>query len=503
MKKRMISFLLGLVLMASLAPAAFAANEPENDPATDLTVGGYICLTENVYLEERTLLTKDTVLDLNGHTIDGDNLTVDEGVKLLFKNGTMMANLYNRGECRIENTTFFRGFIDNTGYISAIRDCTMEYGSVCVKNYSGGVIDLIENCDIKSKQSWAVWCKGEEQISRIECIRNCLLRSDEESALCDSGGIIARVEDCILVGELAGQVSRGGVELFENCVIVGMDEVAVLQRELVQSKYRDCVFISKRWENAMQDGYTGGYRGEAAGLPVWDPLEPYYEEEELVEKENCKFLLHRDIELEDYTAWEMKKPGFSNFKAVNTYAPGQFHDVAESYWGAPNIAKAFELGLMKGEGANTFAPDGTVTVTQTLAMAARLHSICTTGAENFVQSGPWYQTYVDYCKANGILTKEFDDYNAPIRRCDFADIMAAALPAAALPSINTVTAIPDVAKSDEYAAAVYSLYQAGVLTGNDAQGTFGPETYINRTAAAAIVTRMADPDLCQSVTLAA
>ena len=134
-------------------------------------------------------------------------------------------------------------------------------------------------------------------------------------------------------------------------------------------------------------------------------------------------------------------------------------------------------------------------------MAARLHSICTTGKENFVQSGVWYQTYVDYCKANAILKQEFADYNAPIKRCDFADIMAAALPAAALSGINDIGQIPDVAKSEAYAGAVYTLYRAGVLTGNDAAGTFGPETSINRAAAAAIHTRMADPALRKNITL--
>jgi hypothetical protein len=108
---------------------------------------------------------------------------------------------------------------------------------------------------------------------------------------------------------------------------------------------------------------------------------------------------------------------------------------------------------------------------------------------------------VDYCKANAILKQEFADYNAPIKRCDFADIMAAALPAAALSGINDIGEIPDVAKSEAYAGAVYTLYRAGVLTGNDAAGTFGPETSINRAAAAAILTRMADPALRKNITL--
>ena len=118
-----------------------------------------------------------------------------------------------------------------------------------------------------------------------------------------------------------------------------------------------------------------------------------------------------------------------------------------------------------------------------------------------MQSGVWYQTYVDYCKENGILKKDFADYNAPAKRRDFASILAAALPEEALEAINTVRSIPDVAKKDGDADAIYALYRSGILTGNDAQGTFGPETSINRAAAAAILTRMADPGLRKNITL--
>jgi hypothetical protein len=496
MKKRMLSLLLMLAVMVSLAPAAFATQKTEDAPGIDLTVGGYICLTEDVYLEKSANLNKDTALDLNGHIIDGAELVVSEGVELSFKNGTMRADIWNYGECRVENVRFFSGCIRNSGHISVIRDCTMEYGGRCVSNEGSGVIDLIENCDIKSRPTAAVWVGEAGAVSRIECIRNCLLRSEEKSALGDYGGTIGKVENCILVGKLGGHESSGGAEVFENCVIVGLGKFAVFQKELVQSAYRDCIFISDKWEGGRWVGLMS-----MGSVNAPKPPKPNYNEEELLQKEKCEFLLRDDIKLQSYTTWKMKQPGFDNFKTANTYTAGQFGDVAESFWGAPNIARAYELGLMKGEGANTFAPNGTVTVAQTLTMAARLHSICTTGQENFVQSGVWYQTYVDYCKANAILNRDFADYNAPIKRCDFADIMAAALPAAALSAINDIEEIPDVAKSEAYAGGVYTLYRAGVLTGNDAKGTFGPETTINRAAAAAIVTRMADPALRKNMTL--
>ena len=217
-----------------------------------------------------------------------------------------------------------------------------------------------------------------------------------------------------------------------------------------------------------------------------------------------RFLLIPGEQPEAFTPVIPADPGLSNFKTVNTYTADQFADVASTYWGAPNIAKAYELGLMRGTSAYYFSPEESVTVAETITMAARLHSIYTTGSENFVQSNIWYQTYVDYCRANGILKKDFD-YNAPAKRSDFAAILAAALPAEALRAVNTVEdgAIPDVSMKDDSAEAVYALYRAGILTGNDVSGTFGPETAINRAAAAAILTRMADTSLRKSVTLTA
>ena len=490
MKKRVLFPLIILFLMAVIAPTAFAAD--------DLTAGGYICLTEDVYLKKKVTITQDTVLDLNGYTIDGKNLFISEGVTLLFKNGTMKANLLNYGECSVENVSFISGLISNMkGHITSIRNCTIEYGSVCINN-SGGTIELIENCDIKSKQGQAVLCRGDGEEAWIGRIRNCRLRSEEYVALDDAGGLISSVEDCILVGGLAGHKSSGGVAELTGCVIAGMGDFAVLQRGPAQSTYRNCVFISEQWEGGILDGYTGGR--ESVNDP-WKKLEPDYDEEELTVKENCTYFLREDIRIEDYTAWKMPAAGLGNFKTVNSYTTGQFKDVAASYWGAPNIARAYELGLMKGSSDTAFDPEGSVTVAQTLTMAARLHSIYTTGAENFVQSGTWYQTYVDYCKANGILTKDFADYNAPAKRSDFAAILAAALPEEALSAINTVTSIPDVAPGSENADAIYALYRAGILTGNDAKGTFGPETSINRAAAAAILTRMADTSLRKNITL--
>lgn len=195
--------------------------------------------------------------------------------------------------------------------------------------------------------------------------------------------------------------------------------------------------------------------------------------------------------------------GYENFTAVKSYAQGQFTDVPASAWYAGNVAKAYEYGLINGETANTFAPEDNLTLAEAVKLAACLRSIYETGAADFAPSKPWYRTYADYALQQGILSADYANYDANATRAQFAVLFAGALPDDALPVINDVEdgAIPDVSASSLYAASVYKLYRAGVLTGSDAAGRFQPSSSITRGEVAAIVTRMADQSLRKSITL--
>lgn len=196
--------------------------------------------------------------------------------------------------------------------------------------------------------------------------------------------------------------------------------------------------------------------------------------------------------------------GLSNFIKVNTYPDGKFTDVPTGEWYAASVKNAFELDLVKGESDSRFAPNGSVNIAAAITLACRIHSIYYTGEADFVQGSPWYQVYVDYAVANGIIRAgEYANMEAKATRVQYAAIMSKALPDSALPAINTVDdgAIPDVTTSAAHAADIYKLYRAGILTGGDAKGTFHPQSDIKRSEVAALVTRMADPGLRKSVTL--
>ena len=189
----------------------------------------------------------------------------------------------------------------------------------------------------------------------------------------------------------------------------------------------------------------------------------------------------------------------ANFVKANTYVRGQFSDVNESAWYGYDqqkvIASAFEYGLMQGNNATIFNPLGNVTVAEALAIAARVHSIYTTGTANFTQGIPWYSVYVEYTVRTGIImSNDFADVSRPATRAEMAYIFSRALPQSEFAAQNTVNSLPDVTSATGYSEPIFLLYRAGVLAGSDAPGTFYPSNPITRAEAAAIITRVILPD---------
>ncbi len=197
------------------------------------------------------------------------------------------------------------------------------------------------------------------------------------------------------------------------------------------------------------------------------------------------------------------EPTLANFANVNTYTSGQFLDVSASAWYADNVATVYRLGLMKGVNATIFNAQGNITIGETIALADRLYSIYYADGEEFAAADPWYKPYVTYALDKGIITYEYDYYDTKATRAEFAQILAGALPSEALGQINDIKngAIPDIPYGENYENAVYKLYRAGILTGNDEIGTFTPASYISRGEVAAIAARMADQNLRKGLSL--
>ena len=194
--------------------------------------------------------------------------------------------------------------------------------------------------------------------------------------------------------------------------------------------------------------------------------------------------------------------GLAYFGRVNTYQSGRFTDIATSDWYAAYVQAAYEYDLIDGKTDNTFEPGSTLTIAEAIKLASCLHSIYYTGSAGFSNGEPWYEPFVEYALTYGIIDDEYADYNAAVTRSEFALILSKAFPTEALTERNTVedNAIPDVQMDYTYSDAVYLLYRAGVLTG-DQTGAFLPNNTIKRSEAAAIVVRMVNASFRQSFTL--
>ena len=194
----------------------------------------------------------------------------------------------------------------------------------------------------------------------------------------------------------------------------------------------------------------------------------------------------------------------SNFDRTRTYN-GEFSDVRQSAWYYGGVCSVYEYGLMDGKGAGAFDPTGTLTIAETIKIAASLHMCYNTGTIDFTDGSPWYAPYVKYAVENGIIAGAYRNINVPATRSDFAVIIAAAMPDEALTPINGIAdgAVPDVFESYSYGPAVYKLYRAGVLTGSNSNGTFFPGRTLTRAEAASIIMRIVDADTRTPLSLAA
>ena len=180
--------------------------------------------------------------------------------------------------------------------------------------------------------------------------------------------------------------------------------------------------------------------------------------------------------------------------AAAAYRSSPFTDVSPSAWYYSDVMNAVESGLINGKTATTFCPNDYLTCAEAVKLAACLNELWWTGAVSLTNGTPWYQPYVDYAWATGILS-ESCDWNGYATRGTFLGIFARALPASALSRINVVPedSIPDVPAYHPNAWAIYSLYQAGIVQGSDDAHSCNPDQFIRRSEVAAILTRMMDP----------
>ena len=197
----------------------------------------------------------------------------------------------------------------------------------------------------------------------------------------------------------------------------------------------------------------------------------------------------------------------NGFTTTRTYR-NQFTDVPTNAWYYRSVKSAYELGLTSGTSAVTFSPKKSITADETTAFLARIHAAYHGNAIPDRSGYGWADKYYDYVTA--FIDSDYVGdgiYGAAIEtRWQFAYWLSLALPDTEYPEINYVPndQIPDLPVSQygyPIVNRIYMLYRAGILTGNDAYGTFAPTSDITRAEVTAIIARMIDPSQRKTFTL--
>lgn len=202
----------------------------------------------------------------------------------------------------------------------------------------------------------------------------------------------------------------------------------------------------------------------------------------------------------------------AGFTRSRTY-DGAFSDLTADSPFYDNVAALYEYGLANGKGDGTFGPEDTITVGQAVIFAGRVRSLYRTGQPEAAltcrqEGAPAALAYLRYLQAEEVLEADFARDAAalyePATRAQVAHILAGVLPEEALPPVHrelvdaaraTGRFVPDVDGSTPYFEDILDLYRKGVSVGSGAYGAFRPGEFITRGAAAAMITRLADPDL--------
>lgn len=181
----------------------------------------------------------------------------------------------------------------------------------------------------------------------------------------------------------------------------------------------------------------------------------------------------------------------------------QFFDVRSGDWFCSYVYFACDAGLINGFGDGSFRPASSLTVAQAIKLAACMHKRVLGEEVEFAKSDPWYKVYVDYAVSEKIIESSYAQlsekaYNSDISRREYAHIFYGALDPDGYSEISSVPdgSVPDLRMDEQYAAEIYTMYRAGILTGSSGDGiaeySFLPDKEIVRSEVSAVVARMVD-----------
>jgi len=200
--------------------------------------------------------------------------------------------------------------------------------------------------------------------------------------------------------------------------------------------------------------------------------------------------------IDDGTAYGSTE-NFSTFAVSSVDV--NFSDIT-SHWGKDYIEFLAARNIINGVGDNTFAPNNKVTRAEFVKMLVNsidglsVDSAAASGLSD-VKAGQWYSDYVNWAKANGIVTGYVDGtfgINKTISRQEMAVIISrfAAKEGINLTAVNSKVAFADNSSIASFAKdAVSDMQQAGIINGMG-NNLFKPIDNATRAEAAKMIYKM-------------
>lgn len=183
-----------------------------------------------------------------------------------------------------------------------------------------------------------------------------------------------------------------------------------------------------------------------------------------------------------------------NFTVQQSYTENIFTDIKTTDWYYQDIVQGYEYGFISASADKLFRPNEDMSIAALLALSCRIRAAY--DGEAAPQNGTelWYLPYIEYAVSKQIIAAgEFtNSYSRAATRAEAAHILAQTLPEAELATINQVEYLPDVEQDHIYSKDILTLYQAGVISGSDAQRNFFPDEKIQRAGVIAMAARLTD-----------
>ena len=191
--------------------------------------------------------------------------------------------------------------------------------------------------------------------------------------------------------------------------------------------------------------------------------------------------------------------GVENFNWNNP--PMQFTDVPSHQWYYNDVSMASASGIINGIGNNQFNPNGTLTHAAAMTLMAKVHAIYLYGNSDIINEyqktdDHWASGIHSYCLDHRLPTPTEAEFDTNISRGTMARYFRNSLPSKAFDTgiSNDLSLMPEQTTN----TIVQDLFRAGILIGDN--NGFRLEDSITRAEAAAIIHRVANPDVRVKVT---